>query len=686
MQNSKLVKYSYITIAAICLSLLFASPSFAVDRNDLELLPLVDSNNIEACGQKINSVIDYKVENLEVSKTFLFAAIDDGTMPQICKDNPSGSSPTGVPCVYRFPYQAELGDSHMLRFLAQNQPNVYLFVAGLINASEDRVYSKVKSYRFTPCTHTTPMVNIVPGNGSFTEDTVAPRGNASNRLYSVKPLARWISSNYGIFGDAESSSEFVVSVATRADNIEKVVFEVRDVNDHIGHVNVLASQKRIDLEAGVEAYVAKINKNAFDAGKLTIRAFVIPTVGLPLSMSGPLTSPTQRSTDEHEISVYNNKDSSIVRKHFYIETTGADVAGCGTLAFPCATMNGAIDKAMNAGVTDFSGATLHFGEGTFAYGCTDRRYPGPHTDKATMIFEGKMTSNGKKLTTINRGLDLSPWGWNGQQITAVTKAVFKNFLIRKDPTSSNPRAAIIGIGDNYGVDTSFLVENIDFKGLGRNPGTCLTENLPFSAIYAEIRDSYMAGFQGNGAGEKNIRNFVSCSSIAYSNSATILNSAAKVDQTVGGCTIPGSSPHGDLMKSYNGHLYVNGFWSTLESLIVSQGLFIQDSDVDINNVHVTVGGPNEPSIAAAFLFGKPDGAPVTNVTFRNSTFDNGPRRNTRLEAGLGAYPGTSVIRFINTPGDSNTPFLVPDNAHTWANTSSNPYYSSASGLEYSREQ
>ncbi len=638
MLIKNLIRSSYMTIAAFCLSLSLTSLSYA----DLELVPLLDSEHIKACNQKATFIVHNNTENETPGLTVLFMAFA-GTVSEQCLANPYAGN-----CVNSYPYRLVLNNSGLYTIPAAHLPNLVLWVGQVLtstaNPTPHVAVSKTVNFNFEACPYDpTTITKVIPGNGLSTENVTLPRG--SGRLANKRVVARWLSKMNQIFGDSVSRDKFTISVGTRKSDVSKVVVEVSDSTGHVGHLDILASQKRIDPDTGIWAYVTEIDKNDWAAGDITIKAKVIPTNGIPFVMAGSFAaaSNTQRLDNEFELKIVNNKNNAIPRLTHFVNANGSDTPTCGTTQTnACASMDGAIKSFHNLYPNSkYDGWKIKFGPGNnFVWG-SNYTYLGPQTEKVGFLVEGTLSDLGEKQTVFTRAVDLTSAGYPGN-ILLTSMVEVKDVKFKKDPTSPNPRSSIVG--PSWG---GYLgLENVEWIGLGRDPGTCLSEGFSTTGLI-DARRLMLKNSLTNGQFFSVVQSAVLAnSSISFIDFSWLAGATSQVNHDVINCP-PNGNPHGDKVKLQGGHGAIWGYKDGKTFVNHAQGLFLQGNDILVEDSYVRMGDPGQPAIGGNLFLANYSGGFLDNILMDNVKTDAGWTRYGWMEGGYGPLPTNNVIKCNN---------------------------------------
>lgn len=666
MNISKLTRLTSLgAVTFLSATALSSTPSYAW-RNAIELLPLTPQavgESIQACGQKMSLALYVDDPNEIALQTLLFANLTAQPTSATCVTNPAHPS-----CAGAYPFVLDIGNSRMIQFTADpSMPNIRTFFATLTNASGDPLtYSKAMELNFTPCQNTTPVPVLLANNGAAVVD-MSNRGPSTHALYNEEPVAKWGNHREQLIGDAESPAYMDLSVVTHPKNIERVVFEVTAPNGAKGNITVLESQKRISKELGIEAYEARINAADYAAGTIKVEAIVVPKIGKPVRMGGPLQSISQHETSKHESLVFNNINNGLVtRRTYHIDTTGTDAVGCGTVSNKCRTMDYTMQRHLATVGNNFSGVTLKFyGTGPYVFGTSAGDYGTNYirTPNGPLIVEGNLT-NGQKTVVFNRSMDLTYQGWPSVPFKAISNVYVKNILIRKDNTGPNPSGHVIGVGLTSSPNANLVAENIHFRGRGQFSPDCAMENDPtnFGLVTTWV-DSLLENFMGNG-NSIFIRTAVFHNgSIAFSNNHKLFNVASKVTQD------EACGAHGDQVKSAGGNQIIDGhFVPQIASHSGTQGYYPYDGNGTqnyvVSNAHFRVDG-----YAAVLRTGLGDNMSIFNSTFTGGQVVIGATQSGNFAAIDATFTNTTggPINLTNPPAPNTTVFGTPAYYHAPSN-------------------
>lgn len=692
------------SMIAVLLAVFCLTESALADRNILEIVPLSARNRpIYNCAQKAAVGISWRDEKIEVAQAangsddiYLFAGLKSAhpTLPAVCYDTPMISG-----CIDKFPAMIQMPNRRMIQYIA-DLPDLRIFVAGRTvgHPTDNIVYSKVIDMNFAPCPDVAlpPIPVLAPGNGIPTVSTAA-NGPVGHPLRNREPVAKWIYGPYAGIGGPSAPSEFTIALVAYEKNIEKVIFTLTPPTGPTGSVEVLGTQTRIDKVSGARAFVARVRSVDLPNGVSKIGAIVKPIVGLPVFMSGPITSEQQRVEHKHEIQLFNNLNGEVTLRTFHVRTNGSTNAYCGTTTDPCVSMHHALASYKNqfgpapsvGGPTDVSGLTIQFGPGTFEIGTSLPFWPGWVNTRWHTTLRGTKNSIGKILTTINRTTNLEPYGYPGRHLLGMSRVRVEDMNLQSDPTSFDPRGFLVGPGSD-GPDTAVEVINTHFQGLGLDAnGTCQTQSDGIRLTLATVFGSTFARFAGNG-NQSYVNTYVSNAGIASSNSPLLLNFGAEVDQTgrnpgpnglMVGCQIDG--PHGDVVKSAPGNQYAAVVVTPFEILMKTQGNYPTAANYVHRDFFIKVGpaGWTEPEGWGRSTLALLGGG---NAIFDNYTTVGGPRSLEGTNATSGVYFANS---FWNTtlPGlDSgytgmNFPLPPLSSPQTWQSPATGATYYVGSG-------
>ncbi|TVQ61655.1 MAG: hypothetical protein EA378_07870 [Phycisphaerales bacterium] len=325
-----------------------------------------------------------------------------------------------------------------------------------------------------------PTLKAGSGWSSVTPE-LAPVGSPSAPGYDARAIARW---NVVPFQDVDEPMTVGV-VAFHTNGIERVEFSLE------GGPWIPVTEKHYNTRTQTWEYAATFDPSEVDDGLAELRARVIPRIGTPRILQGPVRR-TESRDGVWSMFLNSNAGGTLIRTARYVSPTGSDSNDGQTPQTPVRTM------AMAA-------RQIHLAQGGLADGGVIYLMEGDHT-----MGPGRLDEHGNFIglaETSTRWLNVTRAPGTDPDQVRITRGAsggIRTSLVRvHDLTVRQYEAGAIFVTSANDHETHHLwLDNLDMTGPGRAQanGQRWTGSR-FDVVFAtniEIRDA-MNGFRGENA-------------------------------------------------------------------------------------------------------------------------------------------------------------------------------------------